>query len=220
MATEIQLHFKELIQDTVNFELRKAPIGPFNLVLGDNAQGKTKFFYFLRFLKDIHSGARPGFPNLERSVVQLTFLQGQSKIQYDLSISPLPDGTTPIFDETLTKDGKTLFSRSQKSLLDESSGNQISNFFIPPNIPALTSFTSEKQFPTLTAVKSFLERMMFLEANRLDSSNIEIARGSLFLNYKGSNASSVLETWRKLIPPAYDEVVNEFEETFPTVEKH
>ncbi len=71
--------------------LRKTPIDSFNLILGDNAQGKTRFFNILRFLMNVHTGGltqqAPGLI----TKIEMTFLDNSCEFiiyKFHRSIRP------------------------------------------------------------------------------------------------------------------------------------
>ncbi len=83
-------------------------------------------------------------------------------------------------------------------------------------MPALISIAGN-EFPTIEKLKSFFERMLFLDSNRFAGNNIEISRNAIAINSTGSNIGSVLDTWRRKMPEAFNEVVSEFQNCFSFV---
>jgi len=211
------IEFIEHLNDKLIWQIRKSPLDSFNLILGDNAQGKTRLFNLLRFLSAEHIGLSTVItPNLSTQV-ELTFSLGKEIIIYKFSRTIRVDGVIPMYSEEISRSGKLIFSRALKLLVEESTGRQIEKFFMPPNVPALLSIAG-KEFPTIELLKSFFERMMFLEANRFTGSNIDASKGAIVLNSLGSNVGAVLDTWRQRMPSAYNEVVKEFIEGFSFVD--
>jgi hypothetical protein len=205
--------FVEFLGEKLIWQIRKSPLSSFNLILGDNAQGKTRFFNILKFLQSVHTGKPTiSMPNLNTSI-EMTFLDNEQKIIYKFNRLMRSDGVIPEFSEEIIREDKVIFSRSKNLLLEEISGNHVDNFFMPNNMPALLSINGE-EFPTIAKLKSFFERMLFLDANRFTGNNIEVSKGALVLNSLGSNVSSVLDTWSTKIPEAFNEVVSEFRDCF------
>ena len=208
--------FTEHQGDRLIWQIRKSPIDSFNLILGDNAQGKTRFFNILRFLKNVHSdGPAVHAPGL-KTYIEMTFDENGESVIYKFNRSVRVDGLIPDFSEEIIRQGKLIFSREQKILIEEISGKKVENFFLPPNVPALLSINGE-EFSTIVSLKSFFERMLFLEANRFAGNNIEISKDALVINSTGSNIGSVLDTWRRKMPEAFNEIVSEFQDCFSFV---
>lgn len=213
--------FIEYVDEKIDIDIKESEFGNINLVLGDNAQGKTRLVLAIRFLRDIHKGARALLKPNGCIVANLVFETENIKdeIVYNLEIKLLPDNLTPNFNEEITRNGKTIFSRKNLILLDEEKDINISQFYIAGNVPCIMSL-SGNEFKTINLLKSFFERIVLLESNRLDTSNIEITGEMLFLNDRGRNASSVLENWKIRLPQVYEEVVTEFEDVFSFIKKN
>jgi len=213
-----KLFFKEMALGQLDIEIRESEFSNFNLLMGDNAQGKTGIINKIRFLRDIHKGLRAGVKPGGKIEFDLLFdVEGsEDTIRYKFDISLMPDGVTPNFSEEIYRNSNKLFSRRENIFIDEGQNASVANFFLPTHVPAITSINVQN-FVTINALKSFFDRILLLEANRLDSRNIEIGQSPMFLGDQGRNAASVLDQWKKSQPSLYKEVVSEFQEVFSFV---
>lgn len=214
----VGFQMKEWVGERLNWDIRQTEIGEFNLLIGDNAQGKTRFYNVFRFLKNIHVGPITGFNPLLKTEFALLFTDGTDKIEYQLKIKISKDGVNPEFDETIKKGNEVLFSRREAILKDEIAKETIHKFFVPGNVPIISS-VREKRFQTIGLLKSFFERMLFLEANRFAAGQVSVTKDALIMMNNGSNVASVMESWSKKFPDAYQEVIDELQETFNVIKK-
>ena len=211
----IGVEFKEWVGQRLNWEIRARSLGSFNLIVGDNAQGKTRLFNIMKFMRDVNMGA-VAVTNAELKIAaNLSFSDGNARIGYELNLSFAAAGK-PVFNEVIIRDNRTLFSRTSKTLLDETSDKEIKDFFISESSSAVFTLT-EPKFQTIGKIRSFIERMLFLEANR--SAQIIVAPNAQAVDTKGHLIGSVLDTWRSKSKPSYEEVTAEFERLFSFIEK-
>lgn len=207
------VEFREKLGNRLNWQIKCDNLGHFNLLIGDNAQGKTRLFNFMRFVRDINLGFRPPLNPSWTIDSQFRFTDNRDQVKYDLVLEISPDGTQLLFNETIMRNNEILFSRKDPTLLDEKNGNIIKDFFIPNNLSALFALTGE-EFGTIGLLRSFIERMLFLEENRFSSTNYALGGNALVIDRVGSNIADVLANWKKNIPLAYGELMEEFEKCF------
>lgn len=188
----------------------------FNLILGDNAQGKTRLFNVLSFLHDIHVGTRKLQNPEYRGECRLLFVDDTDRISYELELEGLSSGL--VFKEIIRRNEKILFDRSKGLLINESTGESVDKFFLPDTAP-VTASVKEDTYPTINSLQSFFERMLFLQANRFAGNNIFIDTGALILNPTGSNVGSVMTNWREKRPSAYQEVVDSFKANYSFIQE-
>ena len=211
------LKFSEWVEDHLNWDIKKFSIGNLNVLLSDNAQGKTRLFNVLRFLKDLHTGGRLfNNPNY-RGEAAFWFEENEDDIFYNVAMVGEPKGMGLIFNETVKRNEKVLFDRSKKILIEESSDNKVSKFFMPNNVPVAAALT-DKEYITINLIQDFFSRMLFLEANRFSADKLAIDKDAMALNSKGANVGCVLYNWQKRNPLAYNEVVDAFRDCFPFIE--
>jgi hypothetical protein len=213
------IEFREWMGNRLNWHVKCDNLGYFNLLIGDNAQGKTRLFNFMRFVRDIDFGFRPISPSLKVDA-HFLFTDNRDSVKYSLILKMGPDGIKPIFNEIITRNDKTLFSSEGRTLLDENKDDVIKDFFIPNNLSVLSSLNGKEEFKTIGQVCSFFGRMIFLEENRFSSTNLALSGNSIVINYAGSNTSDVLANWRKngYSRQAYENVMEEFRKSFELVE--
>lgn len=209
--------FSEWIEDRLNWEIKKFSIGNLNVLLSDNAQGKTRLFNVLRFLKDIHTGGRPFSNPNYKAEANLWFEQDEDEILYKFAMVGEPKGKGLIFNEIVKRNEKVLFDRSKKILIEETRDEQISKFFLPDNVPVVAA-VNDKEYITVNLIQDFFSRMLFLEANRFAADQLVVAKDAMTLDTKGANVGCVLYNWQKKIPSAYNEVVDAFRDCFSFIE--
>jgi predicted ATPase len=210
--------FQESMGTRLIWDIRKIPMTSFNLVLGDNAQGKTRFLNILRFINNIHNNAVLQLSIGIETKIILTFDDSGEDIIYKLGVIARADGSSVQFQDEVSRSGRVIFSRKNNILYDEIAKKNIENFFIADNIPAILSL-KKPQFPTFSKLVSFFERMLFLEANRFSAGNIEITKGAMVPSGSGANIGCVLDTWKTKSPEAFKEVMTEFQDSFSFILK-
>ncbi len=212
------LSFKEWVDSKLTWSFDRLEFGSFNLLLGDNAQGKTRIFNVLRTLARVHhTGTRMKFgPNELIFEANLHFNNEDDSISYDFRCEWDGIRNTVNYKEIVSKNEKIIFNRLEKILIEETTGKNIENFFIPENAPAISSLT-EAKFETIGQIRDFFQRILFLEANRFSGSDLTIEDKAWIIHSKGSNIGSVLANWQQRSPSLYEEVMSVFQECFPFV---
>jgi len=198
----------------VDYRLEPLTIADLTLIIGDNAQGKTRLFKTLIYLRELFSGRISRI----RTVFEATFSFRSSNeeiVQYTLKITPQTD--INVYSESIVRNGKVLFSTIEGVLIDEVTGSGVPNFFIPDNIPALVSI-ADTRFKTIGAVRSFFQRIIFASA-LIDANAIIFNKDALVPNEHGSDLSSVLNNWKERYPSRFEKVVHEFTRCFTSVKK-
>jgi energy-coupling factor transporter ATP-binding protein EcfA2 len=198
----------------VDYRLEPLTISDLTLIIGDNAQGKTRLFKTLIYLRELFSGRISRI----RTVFEATFSFRSSNeeiVQYTLKITPQTD--INVYSESIVRNGKVLFSTIEGVLIDEVTGSGVPNFFIPDNIPALVSI-ADSRFKTIGAVRSFFQRIIFASA-LIDANAIIFNKDALVPNEHGSDLSSVLNNWKERYPSRFEKVVHEFTRCFTLVKK-
>lgn len=200
--------------DTPEININNISISDFNLLIGDNAQGKTRLFQSLYFLANLFTGK----PKIISTYYHGTFefdaasQDVNDKIIYDIIIEPKENKN--IFKETITRNGKIIYSFHDKHLYNEISNKNIKNFFIPPNSPALISI-ADPEFVTINIIRNFFQKIVYISSEK--RRDILIDEGSLTPNVDSTNIASVLKSWRNLYPEIFNEVVSEIKDNFPLI---
>jgi len=135
----------------------------------------------------------------------MMFSEGINIIEYFLWISP--SNQANIYSEKICRNGKLVFSSDEKYLLNEKSEKQVENFFIPNNIPAISSIKGS-DFPTISLINNFLSRILLITSNKYREVNID--ENAFIPDSNGTNLSSVLFNWKK----SYEDIYNDVEQDF------
>jgi hypothetical protein len=212
----VGFEFKEWVGNRLNWEVNRINFGDFRLLLGNNAQGKTRLFNILAFLHQIHVGSRPFHNPDYLGECSLHFKIDEEDVIYKLNIAGDVSAPGFIYKEVISKGSTVLFDRSNDILVDEMTGKRIDNFFIPENSP-VTFSVKEQQYPTIVELGKFFEHMLFLQANRFSSGQTEISKNASILNETGSNSASVLLNWKDKSYGAYKETLETLKDIFPYV---
>ena len=213
------MEYTEWIGKRLNWKIKKFPLGELNLLLGDNAQGKTRLFNVINFIHGLHAGTRTVANPDFRGRCNMWFSAGSDEIVYNLKMRGKSVGAGLVFSEVVTRNGEVLFDRSKRIMIEEESGRCLEKFFLPEHLPAVSSIENTRDFITLNGLKDYLQRMLFLKANRFAAANIEVDADAMILNAKGSNISCVLANWQRKMPSVYKEIVDTFRDTFPFITK-
>jgi len=201
-----------------NFEIKinNFPIGDFNLLISDNAQGKTRLFRILNFISKLFIGK----PRIISTKLEATFKfkainkKMEEKVVYELNIEP-KNGNN-IFHEEVIRNNKKVYSSKNRILLNESTGSKVKDYFIPKNLPALSSIDDSK-FITIKLIREFFQKFVYISAKK--SSDIFIDPKSTVPNSKGTNIASTLNSWHELYPEVFNEVINEFKKCYRFIDK-
>lgn len=196
----------ELIIQVINLTLND-----FNLLIGDNAQGKTRMLRMLNFIKTLVSGNPRQIGTTFHS--EFIFQNSEGKeIKYFIDIIP-EEGKNNYIEEVI-KDGEKIFSTTEKILINEKTNTRVESIFIPKNIPAISSIT-EDDFPTLNQINQFFSRIIYIGSNKTRD---VIFDESIIPNQDGKNISAVLLNWSKLFPEIFNDILIDFKSCFRFVE--
>lgn len=198
----------------LNIKINPFSIDDFNLVIGDNAQGKSRLFRMLDFFS-LRSGEKHKVIETDYLGI-LTFDIRYSKaieeVVYEIHI--LPSNGENTFHESVTRNGKTIYSSEKKLLLNETTQKEVKNYFIPKNLPAISSI-NEPDFITFNHLRHFFQGIILVSPNK--NRGIEVTPQAMAPTDNGANIASVLKNWRHSYPEIFNEVINEFKECFPFV---
>ena len=176
----------------IEIEFDKLNIGDFNLLIGDNAQGKTRLFHLFEYISGLFSNKPKIIPTQFNAVIEFEAIKGnkKDKIIYILNVFP-KDGKN-IFEEEININEKTIFSTKNKVLYNERTKKVVRTFYIPNNIPALMSIT-ELDFKTINTIREFFQKIRYISSNK--TRDIRFDLKSLVPDSDGKNISSVLYNW-------------------------
>jgi predicted ATPase len=200
----------------VEMQLKNLSIDDFNLLISDNAQGKTRLFKTLTFFSNLFK---------DKPQIIITDFSGKfnfeimdskeiEKVDYEINI--IPENGKNNFIETVTRNNRILFSSKKKILFNESTQSEVKNYFIPKNLPALSSI-NEPDFITINLLRGFFQRIFWVSSNK--SRQVNVSPDAIIPDNNGANISSVLNNWYKSYPELFNEVMNEFRQCFPFIKK-
>lgn len=191
-------------------------LGNFNLLISDNAQGKTRLFNIFNFFSRLFS-EKTALVNANL-MATMTFdaidQKGDENIIYTIHIEP--ENGKNNYHEQITSNGRTIYSSREKVLYNETKNKNVENYFIPQNLPAILSI-SESDFITINLIRDFFQRFVFISANK--TRDIVVDSESLTPDTNGTNVASVLNNWSKKYPEIFNEVINKLIECFPFIKK-
>lgn len=196
-------------------EFDKVPMKSFNLLISDNAQGKTRLLNMISFVSKLANGKGRVIPTEYKSRWEflITSEGEESILVYSLNIKP--ESGKNIYDEEIILNDKLIFSSQKNILLNEENNEPISNYYIPENLPAIVSL-NDKKFKTIGVIRDYFQRIVFVSSNK--GREILVEPGSITPNMEGTNISSVLETWLNDYPGTFSEVLNEFKQNYTFIE--
>ncbi len=204
--------------DANRLEIKINPfsIDDFTLLISDNAQGKTRLFGILKYLARMFRD-KPAAVHTNFSA-RLTFeahnLKTVENICYDINVIPVNEENE--FHETITREGKIIYSSQKKILYNETAGAEVKNFFIPTRLPVLSS-VDEPDFITIKLLRDFFRRIVLVSANK--SRGVTVSPHSTVPDAGGTDISSVLHNWQKAHPEIFSDVMNEFKQSFPFIKE-
>lgn len=182
----------------------------FNLFIGNNAQGKSRLFRTLKYVKELLTSQRRMIStNFE---ADFNFRLGGKKICYHLEVSPINEGNS--YNEKISMDNLTILSTKEKTLMDEDNDSFIENFFVPKNIPIISSI-NENRFKTIKLIREYFLRMVFIDSHK--TNEFAIDKTAVSLNSLGTNLASVLYNWSKNYRHLYNEAILDFKNCFKLV---
>ncbi|MEW6088128.1 MAG: AAA family ATPase [bacterium] len=190
-------------------------IDDFNLLISDNAQGKTRFLRTLYFLSSLVS-------NRPRIIITLfsgkfTFIHETEKnkrIVYLIDI--IPENGKNKYEEEIICDNKKIFSTKEKILINEKTNCKVESFFIPPNIPAISSI-NEPDYITINLINEFFSKIVYISSSK-SREIIVSSPNAIIPNSEGTNIADVLFNWSKEFSDIYNETLNEFYKCFNLIE--
>ena len=214
----ITLEFSEWNGDRLNWKVEKISLDDFNMLISDNAQGKTKFLNILKFLHNVHTGKiifnNPNY----RSTFILTFKDGEDTIVYSIQLNGVKTGQGLLFNEIVKRNETVLFDREKNILIEENTGKSIDKFLLASTTPVISTFNGSG-YKTFNDLQYFFQRMLFLDANRFPP-NIAFTdvgmgnKDSMILNSQSSNIGYVIANWKEKMPQVYNDVIKIFKECF------
>lgn len=194
-------------------------ISDFNLLISDNAQGKTRLFNMLIFVSNLISGKGRIIGTKLKSEFKFEAISNEKieEITYELNIEPI-NGKN-FYSEEIFRNNKTIYSSKNKILYNESKRSKIKKFFIPKNMPALTSI-EDPEYTTIKLIKEFFQRFVSVSADKTKDLIFPVlGTKPIVPDARGQNIASVLYNWSELYPDIFNEVINELKQCFSYIEK-
>lgn len=204
----------EYRDNSLDVEISKLNLKEFNLLISDNAQGKTRLFNTIKYMKSLVSGSPRNIFTTFNGVFSFIDSNSNNNIEYILGIFPSEGKNN--YEEIIKVDGNEILNSKKKILINEKSGKKVESIFIPKNIPAIAAI-SEEEFITINQINSFFSKIVSISSNR--SREIDLNPDAVIPNEFGSNMSSVLYNWYNSHPELYNEVIGEFKNNFDFIEE-
>ena len=204
-----------------NFEIKidNFLISDFNLIISDNAQGKTRLFNILNFFSTLISGKGRIIGTKLKSQFKFEAISNEKidEVTYELNIEPINGKNS--YNEEVFRNNKTIYSSKNKILYNESKRSKIKEFFIPKNMPALTSI-EDTEYTTIKLIKEFFQRFVHISADKTKDLVFPLpGTKPIVPDARGQNIASVLYNWSELYPDIFNEVINELKQCFSYIEK-
>lgn len=210
--------FQESVKEQCIFNCDSVNLENFNLVIGDNAQGKTRLFRFFQTIQNLILGRCQLTSTINAEFIfSLGSVKSTEEIIYRLNINP--HNFEGEYFEKITSGHKNYLCTENgepRILLDEKTNKNIENFFIPKNTLAISALDADS-FLTIRSIKEFFCRMLFIDADRTNKINVDVKANSL--NSSCENLSSVILNWKKDKPEIYRELINDFKRCFPEIKE-
>jgi energy-coupling factor transporter ATP-binding protein EcfA2 len=195
-----------------NFEIEH----PFSLLIGDNAQGKTKVVQFLMFMASL-VGNSPLFINTNAKAIFI-FIEDHNPnnlLTYEIDITN--ENGKNIYKEDIIRNDKQIYSSSNKILINELTGNSIGPIFISPHTPVISTIDNNSDYHSISSINSFFSRIVIISSDKRNE--IQILPNQIHPNAIGTNISSVLLSWKEQYPHLFNETISEFKRCFDFIDE-
>jgi len=208
------IKIQEKREELVQIDIGKVPLGDFNLLISDNAQGKTRLFNTINFMTSLAYNEAKTLDTDFNSEWIFEIKNGSltESVKYDVKVQGV-NGKNSYY-EKIVRHNKLIFSSREKTLFNETKKKKITNYYIPENTPAIVSI-NEKDFVTIKLIRDFFQRIIYVSSSK--RREIHIDPQSIIPNIIGTNLASVLNNWNEKFPNIYREVVNEFMRRYPYI---
>ncbi len=211
----VSIIIKEFINNQPIYLLDKVCIDDFNLLIGDNAQGKTRFLNTFNFLYRIFSGQKITLASNFEGIFNFQYQDNEEKlhsITYTLKI--LPANQTNSYSEQIINNGFIILDTEKKILFNELKKIPVESFFSPTDLPSAYAINGE-EFLSINLIRAFFQRILLIGANK--KRDIDIIENALIVNMDGANVGKVLENWKIKYPSAYNETIRQFKKCFAQI---
>lgn len=209
------LKIHEYRGNDILMDFDRVPLKNFNLLISDNAQGKTRLMNTINFVSKLINGKGRIIQTEFDSEWEFSALQGNKETNVSYRLKIKPDKGKNLYYEEISNNGKNIFSTSKKFLFDEENKRVIGNYYIPENIPAIVSL-NDKKFLTIKSIREYFQRIFYISPNK--NRDIFVEPGAFIPNTTGTNIASVLETWQNEYPHLFSEVLEELKNNYSFVE--
>lgn len=205
--------FKEELNGIPELEVSDVKLDSLNLFIGNNAQGKSRLFRTIKFIKELLRDDRRKIATNFSANFIFSISGDKENVSYELIVRPSNEGNSYI--EKIIKGKRVLLSSMDKKLFNEDSGEYIDNFFIPQNIPAISAI-NEPQFKIIKLIREFFLTMLFIDSKKINE--VVIEQNSIIPNALGTNLASVMYSWKDKFPHIYKEIISDFKKCFPIID--
>jgi hypothetical protein len=208
------VNFSEKRGEKLEYSIQNLSLGDFNLLISDNAQGKTRLFRIFNFMRYLVLGLpRLIVTNFHGEFIFTTDLTSDKDVKYIIDI--IPEGGTNTYHEIVSKNGTVLFSSKEKILINEKTDKKIETIFLPKNIPAIASI-DEDDYPTIKSINQYFRRIIYLSSNKSRQLGFSFP-DAIIPDEDGQTISTVMYNWSKQYPERFNDVINDFKEIFNDV---
>lgn len=211
------IEIKEYYEDNnIDIDINPFSIGNFNLLISDNAQGKTRLCRTLVFLSRLVINKVRTISTIFVGKFRFTITNPSDTKEVIYTIKIIPENGKNKFEEEIISNNKPLFSSKEKILINELDQTRVETFFIPSNTPAISAI-NEPQYTTIKLINEFFTNIVYISASK--SNDIIFNPNALIPNNMGTDLASVLFNWSEKYPHIYNEVIDEFLKCFSFIKK-
>jgi len=183
---------KEKMGNQYHIQINDFSISDFNLLIGDNAQGKTRLLRMLNYISSLFTGRPRAIATTLETTFRFDQISGKERHQITYKLHVQPQNGRNIFKEIIVKNGKKIFSTAEKLLYDETESKNIKEFFFPRDRPAILSIDDPK-FATIKLIREFFQRVIYISSSK--NRDLIMASDEVVPNSEGTNVNWVLNNW-------------------------
>ncbi|MBF0540593.1 MAG: ATP-binding protein [Nitrospirae bacterium] len=207
---------EDILSHNIDFKINNLEIEhPFSLLIGDNAQGKTRFIRFLMYIASLTGNS----PRIIGTNCKATFTfkienDDNNLLTYEIDITNENGKNT--YKENITKNNKPIYSSSDKMLINEKTGNFVGPIFISSHTPVISTIDNSPDYSSISSINSFFSRIVCISSEKRNE--IQLEPNQIRPNENGTNISNVLLTWKNQYPHLFNETILEFKRCFDFID--
>ncbi len=191
-----------------------------NLIIGDNASGKSQFFSRLKHLAAFHWGNTLKLSvTFHADIVFQDDEENGEKINYRLKIEP-----SGLIEEMIKSDSKNYLihddrDKTLKLLNEKTNREEISRLFNRKDSITKQIGDNQDSFPTISKIGNFLGSILFVDADKFNPYNVRSGPEQIIPSYQMENISSVVANWQTQHPGLWKHLLKEYNKIFPKVKE-